>query len=98
MAKFKFLIILVSLFFYNFSLLGAESDTVKTSSSDFETSNFEDEIYDPLEPINRAIFGFNNAADKIILEPASKGYRKLPSPLQSGISNFLVILECLWLS
>ena len=28
-------------------------------------------------------------ADKIILEPVSKGYRKLPSPIQSGISNFL---------
>ena len=57
MAIFKILIVFISLFFYNFSLLGAESDTVKTSSSDFETGNFEDEIYDPLEPINRAIFG-----------------------------------------
>ena len=28
-------------------------------------------------------------ADKIILEPVAKGYRKLPSPVQSGISNFL---------
>ena len=89
MAIFKISIVFISLFFYNFSLLGAESDTVKTSSSDFETGNFEDEIYDPLEPINRAIFGFNNAADKIILEPAAKGYRKLPSPIQTGIGNFL---------
>ena len=73
--------------------MGAESDTVKTSSSDFETGNFEDEIYDPLEPINRAIFGFNNVADKIILEPAAKGYRKLPSPIQTGIGNFLSNLK-----
>ena len=28
-------------------------------------------------------------ADKIILEPAAKGYRKLPSPIQSGNNNFL---------
>jgi phospholipid-binding lipoprotein MlaA len=89
MAIFKISIVFISLFFYNFSLLGAESDTVKTSSSDFETGNFEDEIYDPLEPINRAIFGFNNVADKIILEPVAKGYRKLPSPIQTGIGNFL---------
>ena len=71
------------------NLYGAASDEVKTDSSDFETSKFEDEIYDPLEPFNRAIFSFNNAADKIILEPVSKGYKKLPSPIQSGISNFL---------
>ena len=89
MAIFKISIVFISLFFYNFSLLGAESDTVKTSSSDFETENFEDEIFDPLEPINRAIFSFNNVADKIILEPAAKGYRKLPSPIQTGIGNFL---------
>ena len=93
MAIFKILIVFVSLFFYNFSLLAVESDTVKTSSSDFETGIFEDEIYDPLEPINRAIFGFNNVADKIVLEPIAKGYRKLPSPIQTGIGNFLSNLK-----
>jgi phospholipid-binding lipoprotein MlaA len=93
MAVFKILTVFVSIFFYNFSLLGSESDTVKTSSSDFETGNFEDEIYDPLETVNRAIFGFNNVADKIILEPAAKGYRKLPSPIQTGIGNFLSNLK-----
>ena len=54
---------------------------------------YEDEIYDPLEPINRAIFSFNNVADRIILEPAAKGYKKLPSPIQSGIGNFLSNLK-----
>ena len=34
--------------------------TTGTYPKDFETSTFEDEIYDPLEPINRAIFSFNN--------------------------------------
>ena len=69
--------------------MDAESDSVNTNSSDFETSNYEDEIYDPLEPINRAIFSFNNVADKIILEPVAKGYKNLPSPIQSGIGNFI---------
>lgn len=77
-------------FFSSFSsLTAAESDKVNTNSQDFETSNYEDEVYDPLEPINRAIFSFNNVADKVILEPVAKGYKKLPSPIQSGISNFL---------
>ena len=39
--------------------------------------------------MNRAIFSFNNALDKVVLEPTAKGYRKLPSPIQSGIGNFL---------
>ena len=60
-----------------------------SQSEDFETTQIEDEIYDPIEPINRAIFSFNNVADRIVLEPISKGYKKLPSPVQSGISNFL---------
>tara|TARA_B100000700_G_C14901920_1_gene787802 strand:- start:254 stop:1039 length:786 start_codon:yes stop_codon:yes gene_type:complete len=76
-------------FFIHFNLLADEADLVKTNPDDFETSNFEDEIYDPLEPVNRAIFKFNNVADRIVLEPIAKGYRKLPSPVQSGISNFL---------
>ncbi len=83
------LTIIFSLVFFNYSVLSDESDQVTTSSSDFETGNFEDEIYDPLEGFNRAIFKFNNAADQIILEPVARGYRKLPSPMQSGISNFL---------
>ena len=73
----------------SFNVYGGASDQVKTDPGDFETSAYEDEIYDPLESINRAIFSFNNVADKIVLEPVAKGYRKLPSPIQSGLSNFL---------
>jgi Surface lipoprotein len=80
-------IIFISIFASN--IIAAESDNVNTDSADFNTSNYEDEVFDPLEPINRAIFSFNNFADKIILEPAAKGYKKLPSPVQSGIGNFL---------
>ena len=73
----------------SFNLYSSESDQISTGSDDFETTTIEDEVYDPIEPINRAIFSFNNVADRIILEPIAKGYKKLPSPLQSGISNFL---------
>ncbi len=73
----------------SYNLYGAASDQVNTEPDDFETSQVEDEVYDPLEPINRAIFSFNNVADRVVLEPIAKGYKKLPSPVQSGISNFL---------
>ena len=81
--------ILITISLTSFNLFGAASDQVNTAPDDFETSQFEDEIYDPIEPINRAIFSFNNVADKIILEPVAKGYKKLPPTLQSGVNNFL---------
>ena len=87
--KFFRYFILTCFLVFSFNLFGNESDTVKTSSDDFKTSTYEDSIFDPLEPINRAIFNFNNVADKIILEPTAKGYRKLPAPVQKGIGNFL---------
>ena len=45
---------------YSTNLYGAASDEVKTGSLDYETTGVEDEIYDPLEPVNRVIFSFNN--------------------------------------
>ena len=89
MKFYKNLIFIIFISFFSFSIIAAESDNVNTDSADFNTGNYEDEIFDPLEPVNRAIFSFNNFADKIILEPAAKGYKKLPSPIQSGIGNFL---------
>ncbi len=84
-----YLIIFISLSLFCCNLFGAASDQVSADPDDFETSQVEDEVYDPIEPINRAIFSFNNAADRVVLEPIAKGYKKLPSPLQTGISNFL---------
>ncbi len=87
----KKIIILFFLFFslLSYKVIASDADQVRTDSEDFETTTIEDEIYDPFEPVNRAIFSFNNVADRIVLEPIAKGYKKLPSPLQSGINNFL---------
>jgi len=87
----KKIIILFYLFFIllSYKVIASDADQVSTDSEDFETTRIEDEIYDPFESLNRAIFSFNNVADRIVLEPIAKGYKKLPSPLQSGINNFL---------
>mgnify|MGYP006213323397 CR=1 FL=1 len=85
-------IVFIFFLFYgllSYNAIASEADQVNTDSEDFDTTIIEDEIYDPLEPINRAIFSFNNIADKIVLEPVAKGYKSLPSPIQSGVSNFL---------
>ena len=87
----KKIVILFFIFFCVIStnMFASDADQVSTNSEDFETTTIEDEIYDPFEPVNRAIFSFNNGADRIVLEPIAKGYKKLPSPIQSGINNFL---------
>ena len=89
MIRNKFIFFTIIFFLFNYNLFASESDQVNTQPDDFETSKVEDEIYDPFEPVNRAIFSFNNVADRVVLEPVAKGYKKLPSPIQSGISNFL---------
>jgi phospholipid-binding lipoprotein MlaA len=44
---------------------------------------------DPLEPMNRQIFKFNDAADKYVARPVAVAYTKVtPSPLRTAISNF----------
>lgn len=44
---------------------------------------------DPLEGFNRAIYGFNNGADKYVVRPIAVGYEAvLPSPARVGVNNF----------
>ncbi len=44
---------------------------------------------DPLEPMNRAIFEFNEIVDDNVLKPIAKGYKYVtPDPVELGISNF----------
>jgi phospholipid-binding lipoprotein MlaA len=54
---------------------------------------------DPLERVNRAVFAFNDVADKAVLTPVAKGYRFIvPGFLRTGISNFFSNLEDVWVS
>jgi len=48
------------------------------------------EANDPLEPMNRAIFSFNQKFDDILLEPTARFYRQFgPPDIRKGISNFV---------
>jgi phospholipid-binding lipoprotein MlaA len=54
---------------------------------------------DPLEPFNRAMFGFNDALDTAVVKPVAKGYRAvLPDFMQTGVTNFFSNLEDIWIS
>ena len=44
---------------------------------------------DPLEPLNRAIYQFNDGLDKVVLKPAATVYKGfLPPFVRTGITNF----------
>jgi phospholipid-binding lipoprotein MlaA len=48
------------------------------------------QVSDPIEPVNRAIFRFNDAVDRAVLEPVARGYRYVaPEPVRRSVRNFL---------
>lgn len=61
-----------------------------TRPTDPDDLAYYQETGDPLEPLNRAVFQFNEAADKVFLRPAAIGYRTVvPKGVRVGIRNFL---------
>lgn len=54
---------------------------------------------DPLEPVNRAIYSFNDGFDRVIAKPVAEGYRSaIPGLVRTGISNFFSNLGDLWIA
>ncbi len=52
---------------------------------------------DPLEPLNRSVYQFNDAVDQAVLRPVAQTYQKVtPAPLRQGVSNFFSNLDDLW--
>jgi len=44
---------------------------------------------DPLEPMNRAIYSFNDGVDKVLMKPVAEVYREvLPQFVRTSVSNF----------
>ncbi len=49
----------------------------------------EESISDPLEPVNRGVFWFNEQLDYAVLEPVAEGYDSVfPEFVKDGVSNF----------
>lgn len=52
---------------------------------------------DPLESMNRTVFGFNDAVDRAVLKPVATAYKQtLPSWARTGINNFFANLDDMW--
>ena len=57
--------------------------------------NKPSEVKDCFEKVNRATFAFNQALDGVVFKPVASVYKKLPSPIKSGVSNSLDNLSSL---
>ena len=59
-----------------------------------DVSVLKDEENDPLEPMNRGVFAFNQVADKAVLKPVAKGYRwAVPDFVRNSVSNVFETLK-----
>jgi phospholipid-binding lipoprotein MlaA len=48
------------------------------------------EAYDPLEPVNRAVYNVNEGADILVIRPVAEIYRgTVPDPIRTAVRNFL---------
>lgn len=49
---------------------------------------------DPLEPLNRGVYRFNDALDKAVVKPVARGYNAvMPEPIKMMVSNFFFNLN-----
>lgn len=54
---------------------------------------------DPLEPINRVVFDFNDAFDRALMRPVARGYRAvLPEMVRTGVTNVFSNIEDIWIA
>ena len=84
---FKVLLLQILLFVSYVSFANSDEKPIESSVS-------YDEIYDPLEPINRAILDFNFFIDDIAIRPVIKTYKFIaPDPVEKGVSNFFSNLK-----
>ena len=86
----KFLTIILFIIFSQFQIVSLFADTDGNLELRKKNKNNENtEIKDCFETVNRGIFAFNQALDKVFFKPVAKGYRFLPKPIRSGTSNAL---------
>ena len=83
----KVIVLYLVIFLGLFNISYAEENEVKPSVQ-------YDEIYDPIEPINRAVLNFNFFIDDVAIRPIVKTYKFIaPEPIEKGVSNFFSNLK-----
>lgn len=76
------------------SISGIASAGKEVGINEDDVTAAENEIWDPLESVNRGTFWFNDQLDIYFMEPVARGYRYvLPRPVRKGVSNFFTNLR-----
>lgn len=66
----------------------AHAAPAKKQKQAAKTQSAATEVYDPIEPFNRAVFAFNQAFDKYAFRPLAWGYRYItPRPIRNSLGN-----------
>ncbi|MBE17827.1 MAG: hypothetical protein CMH79_03595 [Nitrospinae bacterium] len=79
-----FLILMISFVNYGCASKAASNNRVSTST----------EMSDPIEPLNRFVFEFNNVVEVVVLNPVSSIYSAVfPDIVKDSVRNFLRNLE-----
>ena len=87
MKKTLSIVAIVLISFFQISVSNAGDDGEKKLGKIKNNTSYE--VKDCFEKVNRGIFSFNQAVDKVIFKPLAKGYRIFPQPIRSGTSNAL---------
>ena len=91
MKKLTLVLFLIGMF-----SVSAHAGTDNQNALSKKSSNGE--VKDCFERVNRGIFAFNQSLDEAVFEPLARGYRKLPSPVKTGTSNFLSNISNIFIS
>ena len=79
---------------YRFMAIGLLAATLAAGGcAPKEWSFADDGAYDPLEKVNRAVYGINQKADGVVFKPLAQGYGHLPKPVRASAGNFLDNLQ-----
>ena len=85
----KFVVFFVTISLTAPTLVFAEDELSSSLDEIEEDDAYAMEIWDPLEPVNRGIFWFNDQAYVYVMKPVADGYDYItPKPVQNCISNF----------
>ena len=91
LVAFSFVTLLLAAAPATFAADAAKSPAPSTSSGQAdELDEFAVKpVSDPLEPLNRAVFKFNDGFYSLVLRPVAHGYQHAtPPPVQRGLTNF----------
>ncbi len=92
------LFVMFLLTFATQSLIAAEPPTTQEATTtddqaiddpfaDKDTAQLQ--VFDPLEPVNRGFFWFNDKLYFFIFKPIAKGFRLIPEPGRVSLGNFI---------